>query len=405
MPGANHVARPPLVDLHVHVPMALPPLPDAGALERADATLLRLARRGLNDAGWRSGPRVSLEDLAEAGVVAAVSVLCLPLLEFGDRFTRRYSRRPPYGAPPRSNYREELLRQVEAVEAAVSARSDRWTIARAPQQLRAALASGRGAVIHCLEGGFALGGSEREIRATAALLARHGVAYITLAHLFWRRVATNVSALPPLSDATYRRLYPQPAIGLTRLGRAAVEAMVEEGIIIDLTHMSQLARDETLDLLDELDAERRVPVLASHACFRFGAREYALDRPTIERIAERDGLIGLILSQPLLCDGLHTPRNAAGATDVLVRHIQTINEITGTHRHMALGTDLDGFIKPTLQGFDTALSLRSLPRRLAHHLGDEITADVCAGNALRVLASGARWAETVGDRATSRSSD
>ena len=68
--------------------------------------------------------------------------------------------------------------------------------------------------VHCIEGGFHLGATPEEVTAHVHELADRGVAYITLAHLFWRRVATNAPALPFLPDA---RLQPAlPAAGRAR---------------------------------------------------------------------------------------------------------------------------------------------------------------------------------------------
>ena len=61
-------------------------------------------------------------------------------------------------------------------------------------------------------------------------------------------------------------------MGLTPLGEAAVRALVRERVLIDLSHASEAALDDTFELLDELDPQRRVPVLSSHGGCRFGAR-------------------------------------------------------------------------------------------------------------------------------------
>ena len=65
--------------------------------------------------------------------------------------------------------------------------------------------------MHCVEGGFHLGATPEQVDASVTALAARGVAYVTLAHLFWRRVAANAPALPFLPDALYNRLFPQPA--------------------------------------------------------------------------------------------------------------------------------------------------------------------------------------------------
>ena len=76
--------------------------------------------------------------------------------------------------------------------------------------LDAAIAAGQTAIVHAIEGGFALGSTAAEIDANVAELAGRGVAYVTLAHLFWRGVATNAPALPFLPDWLYRLVFPQP---------------------------------------------------------------------------------------------------------------------------------------------------------------------------------------------------
>ena len=82
--------------------------------------------------------------------------------------------------------------------------------------------SGPDAIIHCIEGGFALGVTATEIAANVEELARSGVAYVTLAHLFWRGVATNAPAIPFVPDSLYKLLFPSRGVGLTALGTAAV---------------------------------------------------------------------------------------------------------------------------------------------------------------------------------------
>ena len=51
------------------------------------------------------------------------------------------------------------------------------------------------AFLHCVEGGFHLGDSPEAVRSNVAELAGEGVAYVTLAHLFWRQIATNTPAI------------------------------------------------------------------------------------------------------------------------------------------------------------------------------------------------------------------
>lgn len=70
-----------------------------------------------------------------------------------------------------------------------------------------------------------------------------------------------------------------------------------------MAHLSSTALAQLFALLDELDPEHTAPVLASHVALRFGDNEYNLADETVERIAARGGVVGLITSVPHLADG------------------------------------------------------------------------------------------------------
>jgi microsomal dipeptidase-like Zn-dependent dipeptidase len=163
--------------------------------------------------------------------------------------------------------------------------------------------------------------------------------------------------------------------------------MVAEGVLVDLTHMSARSLADTFDLLDELDPGRAVPVLASHAAYRFGRLSYNLDDGTVERIGERGGVIGLIASRYFIADGLNGVPAATWneAFELLCRHIDRIRALTGSHDCVAIGTDLDGFIKPTLPGLEDSGRLGRLLPALAARYGPEVARAIASGNALRVL--------------------
>jgi membrane dipeptidase len=163
--------------------------------------------------------------------------------------------------------------------------------------------------------------------------------------------------------------------------------MVRERVLLDISHMDQAAIDESLAVLDELDPAREVPVIASHAGYRFGHDAYNLTPQTIERIAERAGVIGLILATHQAADGLGHPRDLGDSLAVLYRHIDRIREITGSHRHAAIGTDFDGFIKPTLPRLEGAAQLHRLEDALADRYGDDDAELICSANVLRLARS------------------
>ena len=165
--------------------------------------------------------------------------------------------------------------------------------------------------------------------------------------------------------------------------------MVRRRVLIDLSHMSERSVDDAFVLLDELDPDRAVPVVASHAAYRFGRQEYNLSERTVERIAERDGVIGLILAEYQAADGLRDRRTTTlgQSLEVLFRHVDRLREITGSHRHAAIGSDHDGFIKPTLAGLEDAGQLGSVETALAHRYGGAVAEQIASGNVLRLLRS------------------
>lgn len=369
-----------LADLHLHLPMHLPVAPERTRRNRMDRrrawTLARLGREINHDTALGE-PRVTIASLAESSVDLALSVLYSPFDEMNLSWR--------YRAPPSVRAFPRLLRQLERVEAAVAA-DPRLGMARGGADVDPLVAAGRTAVMHCVEGAFHLGRTPPAVRAAVRELADRGVAYLTVAHLFPRGVATVAPTLPHLSDRAYGALFPQPRAGLSELGRAAVEAAVEHEVIVDVSHMSRRSLDDTFALLDALDPGRTVPVVASHVGHRFGEEAYALTPETATRIAERDGVIGIIASEPHLRHGLADRRAdgfAAGA-ELFLRHAEAIAAVTGSHRHLAIGSDLGGFIDP-LPGL---ANVRELPRLLGavqERLGPRAAEAIGAGNVQRVL--------------------
>ena len=395
-----------IVDLHAHYPMHLVPDERRSTLDvlvtgkgrsrwrdRIRALLVGLASRFANYRSFETGPRVTVDELRDGQVGAILSVL----YSFFDELDLD----APYGADPEAGYIKRLIRELELVEEDIAENhAGEATVAHSFGELEAALGAGRTALIHCIEGGFHLGPTPEAVERGVAELARRGVAYVILAHLVWRGVATNSPALPFLSDRMYRLVFPQPDVGLSELGRAAVRAMVRERVLIDLSHMSERALADTLALLEELDPESRVPVIASHAAFRFGQQEYGVDEDTVRRIAARDGLVGLIMAQHQLNDGVRKGNTTTfeQSFEVICRHIDRLAEITGSHRHTGIGSDFDGFIKPTMGGLESMADMRTLQAALQDRYGAEDAEAICSGNALRVLRAGWGGANRDGQR-------
>jgi membrane dipeptidase len=384
-----------LSDWHAHYPMqVVEDLSPASAYERMRrvrgratlgdrlrALLLKLLSRLFSDKDWWSGYRITIEGLRRSEVGVLLSVLYRPFDEMD--LSKRYA------APPERSYFRDLIADLEAVEADVGAR-DPGTIrlARNRTELEACVRDGATALVHCVEGGFHLGGDPAALDDRCAELARRGVAYVTVAHLFYRQVAVNANALPFLPDGLYDAVFPQPDDRpLAPLGEALVRGLVAHRILIDLSHMAPAAIDAVLRLLDELDPERSLPVISTHAGYRFGTQQYLHDDETLQAIARRNGVVGLIMAQHQLNDGVRRGRTTtlAQSLEVIFRHVDAIASATGGHDHIALGTDFDGFIKPTMAGLEGSGDLWQLDAALRRRYGDAVAEQIGSGNTLRVL--------------------
>jgi membrane dipeptidase len=383
-----------IADLHAHYPMHVVAQDDPRATidrmrtargrprlrDKLRALLLALLSRLINNRTWWSGFRVTAPLIRQGSARVVLSVLYRPFEEMDLS--------KDYAAPPASGYFDALLDDIKRVEDDIAQKDPaEIRLVHNRAELDQCIADGATAMVHCVEGGFHLGDKDDEIARNVMTLADKGVAYLTLAHLFFRQVATNAPALPFLPDWLYALVFPQRrGEGLTRRGEAAVRAMVQHGVIVDISHMAPAAVEDTFRLLDEIDPSHTVPVISSHAGYRFGSQKYMHDEAQIRRIQQRDGVIGLIMAHHQLNDGIR--RNNTTTLDetmeVIDRHIAKIAEITGDHRHVAIGTDFDGFIKPTMGGLQSMADLTALEDRLrANHGAD---ADLIASeNVLRVL--------------------
>src|SRR3954452_1537661 len=335
---------------------------DAG---RVRAFVLMIAARLINFRHWGDTWRVDPELLRPGAVRVVLSVLYRPFSELD--FERDYA------AAPQAAYYAKLTELMDATEREVEATGG--VMVRRAADLR----SEKTAYVHCIEGGFHLGASRFDVDAHVRELAGRGVAYITLAHLFWRRVAKNTPALPFLPDMLYDLLFPQRAgAALTEVGAAAVEAMYRSGVLVDVSHMRDDAIDATFGLIERLEREtgadpKAYPVIVSHAGFRLGSQKYNVSRETVVRVAARDGVIGLIAAQHQANDGVRrtNTRTLEQSMDVLGAHIDAIRDVTGSYDHIAIGSDLDGFIKPTLGGLESAADLAPLAAGLRARYPEE----------------------------------
>lgn len=126
-------------------------------------------------------------------------------------------------------------------------------------------------------------------------------------------------------------------VGITDLGRALVREIDRLGLVHDVSHLSDRAFRDLLDLTD-----RRL--IASHSNCRgivdpSGRNQRHLTDEQIRRIVDRRGIIGLNLFSRFI-----RPAGADGRAtiDEAIAHIDRICDLAGSRLHVGLGSDADG---------------------------------------------------------------
>ncbi|HYL56353.1 MAG TPA: membrane dipeptidase [Gemmatimonadales bacterium] len=315
-------------------------------------------------------PRVSLQKLLAGTPGGIGSVLCDPEDEFF------------HDAQPVPEAFEHVLAQMANVETEVDGKA---TVVRNPADLRRCLESGQRFLFHCVEGAYGLGGNPDNVAA----LAKRGVAYVIVAHLFFRGVATCANAIPFLPDAIFERwLNPDqdPKVGLTKLGHEIVDRLFQARILVDITHCSDRAQADIFAIARGYPGQ---PVISSHNGVR-GESDYPLNLSddAVRRIADSGGVIGVILF-PHWLRRRHHQLSGADGFPLLFDTIEYLRERTGDD-HIAIGSDLDGFIKP-LKGCENYAETPALVEAVQLRYGS--AADkILYQNALRVLEQGWRGA-------------
>jgi membrane dipeptidase len=358
----------PIIDLHAHFPMQLP-LPkrpcDTLAQSKRNQLLMDAANAFANFENPLT-PRFRLAPARQTGVNFG-SVLYQPA---DDLFGPCY----PF---------DNLTKQISLVNDAL--KKGKVTLASNPKDLTDLIQNGKPAAFHCLEGGFSVGDP-----SNVPTLADAGVAYIILAHLVFREVSANVNAIPFMSDAEYDRMFPMPTAGLTGTGIEICEEMCKQGIIPDVTHASEAAICDVFAIADANTPKR--PVIVSHGAPRGNAAtEYKLNlsEATIKGIRDRGGVIGVIFYDHWLLP-VDSPSDTETSSQTVVDAINKIADIAGTTECIAIGSDLDGFIKP-VKGLENVSKMRNLENALRNSgRYDEDVQGILWKNALRTLCMG--WA-------------
>jgi membrane dipeptidase len=139
---------------------------------------------------------------------------------------------------------EKALDQIDAVRENLKKYSKDMALARTADDVRRAHAQGKIAALMGVEGGHMIGNDIRMLRIFADL----GVRYMTLTHFYNDEWADSSTDKPAHN-------------GLTDFGKDVVREMNRQGIVVDISHVS----DKTF--YDALEVSK-APLLASHSSCR-----------------------------------------------------------------------------------------------------------------------------------------
>lgn len=163
-----------------------------------------------------------------------------------------------------------------------------------------------------LEGGRLIG---EDLKKLEALKDFFDIKYLTLTHnktTSWADSATDTAKHS----------------GLSQFGKTVVESCEALGILVDVSHASDLTAWDVILLQTK-------PVIASHSgCRSLVDRPRNLPDNLITSIADTGGLVGVPFAQRFI---------GPDRRDV-ISHINHIVQLTGSCDHVAIGSDLDGAV-------------------------------------------------------------
>lgn len=161
-------------------------------------------------------------------------------------------------------------RLIDSVEAMVGRAPEHFAIVTTPDQAVAAKKAGRIGLAMGMENGSPIEGELANVK----YFRDRGISYITLAH----------SLANHISDSSYDK--ERPNGGLSDFGREVVTEMNRLGVMVDVSHISDEAFSDVLEVSD-------VPVIATHSSARHFTPgfERNMSDDMIRALADKDGLI------------------------------------------------------------------------------------------------------------------
>ena len=202
-----------------------------------------------------------------------------------------------------------------------------------------------------------------------------GINYITLAH----------SKSNHISDSSYDSN--KNWGGLSPFGRKVVAEMNKQGVMIDISHVSDAAFYEVLKL-------SKTPVIASHSSLRHFVPgfERNVSDDMLRELAKNEGVIQICFGSEFIAEKKKYPNLVVTVKDV-ADHIDRVKELVGID-HVGIGSDYDGWRNFPVGLEDTSTYPNLIKELLNRDYTKEEIKKIFGGNLLRVWREVKRFSES-----------
>ena len=202
-----------------------------------------------------------------------------------------------------------------------------------------------------------------------------GINYITLAH----------SKSNHISDSSYDSN--KNWGGLSPFGRKVVAEMNKQGVMIDISHVSDAAFYEVLKLT-------KTPVIASHSSLRHFVPgfERNVSDDMLRELAKNEGVIQICFGSEFIAEKKKYPNLIVTVKDV-ADHIDRVKELVGID-HVGIGSDYDGWRNFPVGLEDTSTYPNLIEELLNRNYTKEEIEKIFGGNLLRVWREVKKFSES-----------
>ncbi|WP_339870086.1 membrane dipeptidase [uncultured Algoriphagus sp.] len=184
-------------------------------------------------------------------------------------------------------------------------------------------------------------GEDNSSKPVGFILSLEGADSIVTVDYLEKAYESGLRALGPAHYGQGRYAHGTDASApLNEQGKALIRKMDELGIILDATHLCDLAFWEALDIY-------KGPVWASHNnCRALVDHNRQFSDEMIKALIDRGAVIGGAMDAWMLSPGWvrgkSTPLERNVTLDTVIDHMEHICQIAGNANHIGIGSDLDG---------------------------------------------------------------